>query len=191
MKMRRTRANFVQFDFLLRSVLAEGVPGDLAEFGVWHGTTFMPMAELALLNGRVIHAVDSFEGLAEHGERDDGTYRKGGLSVGGSTVFRDLVRPYGGTVQVHEGWVPDVFAGFDDRVRFAFAHVDLDQYEPTMRALRFVWPRTSPGGVMLCHDWFPGSAVNASAALVDWMNETGTGLAGELESGHGWFRKYV
>jgi hypothetical protein len=46
------------------------------------------------------------------------------------------------------------------------------------------------GGVVICHDWQPGKAILASAAIEDWMRETGVALAGQSSySCHGWFRK--
>jgi O-methyltransferase len=181
------RANFIHIEPMLREVLRCGVPGDLAEFGVWHGTTFMPMAELARVDGRVIHAVDSFCGMAQETSRDGDNYKRGALSVGGSKVFRHLAAPFGDTVKIHEGFVPDILAELED-VQFAFVHLDLDQYQPTLDALRFLWPRMSPGGVLICHDWKRGASTLAAGAIADWMTETGAVLAGERkESLHGWF----
>ncbi len=183
------RANYIHLDHLLRSVLAAPVLGDLAEFGVWHGTTFMPMCELASQHGRTIHAVDSFEGMDAETKRDAGQYRKGELSVGGSAVFRMLTKPYGKTVQIHEGFVPSVLSELDS-CRFAFVHLDLDQYAPTRSALAFLWPRMNPGGVLICHDWFRDRDILAAGAMADWMQSTGLTLAGESpNTGHGWFVK--
>jgi len=183
------RANFVHIEELLRRVLKDGTPGDLAEFGVWHGTTFMPMAELARIHGKRIHAVDSFAGMAQETPRDGGQFRKGALDVGGSAVFRMLVKPFGGTVAVHEGFVPNVLRELAD-ARFAFVHLDLDQYAPTLAALRFLWPRMERGGVLVCHDWFVDRDTLAAGAIRDWTLEMGVSLAGSLdESGHCWFVK--
>jgi len=183
------RANYIHLDHLIRSVLAAPVPGDIAELGVWHGTTFMPMAELAKQHGRTIHAVDSFAGMAKETARDAGQYVHGVLSVGGSDVFRLLTRPYGQTVVIHEGWVPAILSGLD-ACRFAFVHLDLDQYEPTLVSLRYLWPRMNPGGVLICHDWRRERNFLAAGAIADWMKETGVPMAGETpNTGHGWFVK--
>ncbi len=183
------RANYIHLDQLLRSVLTGPVPGDLAEFGVWHGTTFMPMAELASQYGRTIHAVDSFVGMAQESENDAGQYNKGVLSVGGSAVFRSLVRPYGATVRVHEGWVPEIFEELEN-CRFAFVHLDLDQFVPTRDSLNFLWPRMNPGGIIMCHDWRRDRIFLAAGAMAAWMKAEGVELAGETPAtGHGWFVK--
>ena len=183
------RATFIHIEALLRSVLDTKITGDIAELGVWHGTTFMPMAELAKQDGRVIHAVDSFEGMAAGTQLDGGEYREGALGVGGSTVFRHLAIGYGGTIEIHEGFVPDILSELDS-TQFAFVHLDLDQYLPTLEALRYLWPRMSVGGVLCCHDWWPDKDVLASGAMKTWMAESGVSMAGESRySQHGWFVK--
>lgn len=183
------RANFVHIEHQLRATLEAGIPGDLAEFGVWYATTFMPMAELARQAGRTIHAVDSFCGMVPNTDRDNGEYQKGALSVNGSATFRMLARPFGSTIVVHEGFVPAVLDEMAD-CRFAFVHLDLDQYLPSLQALRFVWPRMSSGGIMICHDYFPDRNTLAAGAIHDWMAETATPpLHHEPMSRHAWFVK--
>ena len=184
------RANFVHIEPLLRRVLENGAPGDLTEFGIWHGTTFMPMAELARVHGRVIHAIDSFQGMGPPTDRDDGQFGAGALDPGGSATFRELARPFGDTVRIHEGFVPDVLQGMDGVRPVAFAHVDLDQYAPTLAALQWVWPRMAHGGILACHDWRAGSSILAAGAIADWMEQSGSQIAGTtLESGHCWYER--
>jgi len=161
-------------------------PGDLAEIGVWHGTTFMPMAEIGRHYGRTVHAVDSFQGMAQPTDRDTAQYPKGALSVGGSEIFRELVAPYGNVV-VHEGVVPEVL----DRISvkcFAFVHLDLDHYAPTRAALEWLWPRMSPGGILCCHDWTRERTTLAAGAINDWARHSGVPISGVMErSAHCWF----
>ena len=183
------RASYVHMHDLCVTALDSTRHGDIAEFGVWRGHTFMPLAEQARRYGRVAHAVDSFVGMAPPTDRDGKEYPKGTLSVGGSAAFRDNVSQYGQYVEVWEGFVPQILDGMGG-LRFAFAHVDLDQYQPTMDVLKWLWSRMVDGGVVICHDWQPGKAILASAAIEDWMRETGVALAGQSSySCHGWFRK--
>jgi len=182
------RANYLHLDVHAREVLAAGVRGDFAEIGVWHGYTFVPLAELARQAGRVIHAVDSWRGMASPTAADGDEYAAGALSTGGSVAFREAVRPFR-NVRIHEGWVPDILAGMATR-RFAFVHVDLDQFRPTLEALRFFWPRLSTAGRLMVHDYFPGRQVLASFAVSAWCRETGIAIAGVQEySRHCWFVK--
>lgn len=182
------RANFIHIEPNLRGVLAANVPGDVAEFGVWHGTTFMPMAELARMYGKRIHAIDSFKGMAEGTERDGGRYGCGELSVGGSERFRQLTKPFG-NCDVHEGFIPWVFDGME-ALRFCFVHIDLDQYAPTLAAMRYAWTKMEPGGIIMCHDWFGNTNLLAAGAIADWMKESGVAISGEqTATSHCWFKK--
>lgn len=185
------RANYLHLHDSIEALFADDVPGDLAEFGVWHGTTFLPMAEQARRHGRVIHAVDSFRGMDEPTEKDGGEYPKGSLHVHGSNVFRHLVKPYGDTVQIHEGWIPEVLVEMDG-ARFAFVHLDLDHYRPTLDVLRWLWPRMNPGGILVCHDWLPWRTphILATAAIAEWFVEAGVMPFNEnTESRHIWIRR--
>ena len=183
------RANYLHIEALARAVLSRRVIGDWAEFGVWRATTFMPLAELARRNGRRIHAVDSFRGLGPTTERDGGEYQAGCLDVGGSAVFRDLAAPFGATILIHEGWVPDVLGELAE-VRFGFVHLDLDQYAPTLASLKFLWPRLAPGGCVVCHDWEPEGRTLAAGAIADWAAGAGVPYTGTApDSGHCWFEK--
>lgn len=103
-------------------------------------------------------------------------------------TFRALVRPYV-NVRTHEGFVPGVLDELEP-VSYCFAHVDLDQYAPTLHVLRHVWPRLVPGGIVACHDWFPGRNELAAGAIADWMSEAGVPIAGDQpKTQHAWFIK--
>jgi hypothetical protein len=177
------RASFIHIEPWLREALAMGASGDVAEVGVWHGTTFMPMAELAHTDGRTIHAVDSFAGMAKPTAADGGTYPAGRYDVGGSATLRMLTKHYGDTVSIHEGYVPDILAELDG-CRFIFVHLDLDHYAPSLAALRFLWPRMAPGGILACHDYYPEVDRLCTKALKEWMAESDTAIWAENKYSH-------
>lgn len=131
--------------------LTDDVPGDFIEIGVYHGSTFIPMAVHAASLGRHSHAVDSFVGMAESGVHGGDSYPKGKFNVGGPSSLLRAVKDHkdlSSFVYVHEGFVPSVFTGME-HLRFAVAHIDLDHYQPTKDALSFVWPRLSKGGLFV------------------------------------------
>jgi hypothetical protein len=183
------RANFIHIEELLRSVLDSEISGDIAEFGVWHGTTFIPMAELARINDKVIHAIDSFAGMAAETSKDGGKYTKGALSVGGSAVFKELAAGFGEVIKIHEGFIPQILNDFDPNIKFCFVHIDLDQYQPTLEALNFIWPRMNAGGIMVCHDWFKGKTQLAAGAINDWKANNNIQMTGSMDSSHCYFIK--
>jgi len=188
------RAAFEHVRGLAKDAL--NAPGDFAEFGLWRGDTFIPLARLAVSAGRQAHGIDSFEGMAEPTAKDFDAfgkcaYPKGALAAAPDTESRikaslQAVLP---SINIWRGFIPKVFSQMPDDLRFAFAHVDLDQYAPTLATLRWVWPRISPGGIMCCHDYFDGRTFLAGGAIDDWMGQRKIEPAGRLPSNHIWFEK--
>ena len=163
----------------LRKTMAADVPGDVMEFGVFHCHTFMAIINIAEWYGRVTHAVDSFSGMAEPTERDGDHYPAGRFDVGGTGEIREkLVNFKESNYRIWEGYIPEILEDIDvDCV--AFAHVDLDHYTPTLDTLDWLWPRISPGGVIVCHDYLEGSNGLATAAVDEFIENTSEGLVTE------------
>ncbi|MCM2256346.1 MAG: TylF/MycF family methyltransferase [Vicinamibacteria bacterium] len=130
--------------------LALDLPGDVAECGVYKGGSAWLMCQAIRPVGKVNHLFDSFEGLSQPGP-DDGTYwSPGGLRIDESVVRRNLAEF--DNVEFHKGWFPAPFEAVRER-RFAFVHVDVDLFQPTLDALEFFYPRLVEGGVMLFDDY--------------------------------------
>ena len=158
----------------LRAMLALAPAGPRIEFGVFRGAT---LAEISRHVGRTI-GVDTFEGMPEPTERDikDGwnPYPKGRLSAPMALAARTAPK-----AELIRGYVPEVLSEIS-ATGFGFAHLDMDQYDSTMAALEWVWPRMASGGIVYCDDWFAdrdwlaGGAINEFARKVWPM----TGTAG-------------
>ena len=190
------RASYSHIESLVEA--AANVPGDFAEAGVWRGDTCEPLCQRAHELGKRCFAIDSFVGLGQPTERDyepDGVcrYRAGGLNAGGDEGVGRLRARCAGAIDslvVVRGWIPEVLAELPDDIVFAFVHVDLDHYAPTLAALRWFWPRLAPGGVLCCHDWFPGRGILASAAFDEFTQDViGRCPFGPTQSNHGWVIK--
>jgi O-methyltransferase len=125
----------------------EEIPGALAEVGVWRGETSAFLHRLA--PARRLYLFDTFAGFPESDlppGADDRRFRDTSEAavrarVGGSANV--ILRP---------GYVPETLAGLEDE-RFAFALLDLDLLDPTAAALEFFYPRLSPGGYLVVHDY--------------------------------------
>lgn len=146
-----TRQELQCFDGLL----AQAPAGPRIEFGVFHGDA---LRRMAAHEGETI-GVDSFEGMPEPTERDikDGwnPYPRGRLKADPPNVpGARMVR----------GWVPEVLDDLPDGP-YAFAHVDMDQYDSTLAALQWLRPRMMPGGVLCCDDWFADRDWLAAGAI--------------------------
>jgi O-methyltransferase len=78
------------------------------------------------------------------------------------------VRQYVGSDRVH--YYPGLFPGTAASLTghtFSFVHLDADLYESTLAAFEFFYPRLSPGGMMLCHDY--PSAAGVVKAIADFF----------------------
>ena len=136
------------------------------EFGVFRGDT------LALMTGHLERTigVDSFEGMPTPGPCDftpdgESPYPKGRLRSN-----MDAVRSAAPRAHLVKGFIPQLFDWFDPAV-IAFAHVDLDHYEPTRATLDWLFPRMKTGGVIVCDDWFPDRDYLAAKAINEFAEE--------------------
>jgi O-methyltransferase len=150
---------------LTAAALADGVPGDLVETGVWRGGTAIYLrAILAALGdtGRTVWACDSFEGLPEadaerfpvdvplrlHEHRE--------LAVGLERVQANFAR-YGlldDQVRFVPGWFRDTLPKLATELdAIAVLRLDGDMYESTIDALTHLEPLVAPGGYVIVDDY--------------------------------------
>ena len=156
-----------------RHVMARGVEGATADCGVRFGksTHF-------LLRGfddptRPHHLFDSFEGLSKPGAADRvmsefaGDWEEGDLAVS-EAVARANLRAFPNCT-FHKGWIPDTFAEVPSDLRFAFVHVDVDLYEPTLACYEFFYDRLSVGGMIVNDDYGLTSCPGATRAVDEFV----------------------
>lgn len=129
------------------------VSGDFAELGVYKGESARILYHMD--SSRKIHLFDTFEGFPEQdlvGEEGvAATYTKENFAdTGIEKVARFL--DAGDRVVFYKGYFPETTSTLNDE-RFALVNIDADLYLPTFSALEFFYPRLSPGGVMLIHDY--------------------------------------
>jgi O-methyltransferase len=156
--------------YFLRSLLslADGLPGDTAECGVWNGASSWFICRHSAGSGKTHHGFDSFEGLPEPMPLDGDYWRKGDCS---STEDVARARLSEFPVKLYRGWIPERFGEVADRC-FCFVHVDVDLYVPTRDTIHFFYPRMVPGGVMLFDDYGSGmQSPGAAKAIDDFMTD--------------------
>jgi O-methyltransferase len=141
---------------LLRTIVHQGIQGDLAELGVYKGHT----AKLIhyYVPDRALHLFDTFCGFDKRDaslETEPSSTTKWSPHHFADTSLegvRAYIQPRNRNVFIHAGYFPDsIPVGFD--ARFAFVHLDADLYEPTMAGLKYFYPRLSPGGMVVVHDY--------------------------------------
>ena len=110
--------------YFLRSLLAlaDGLPGDTAECGVFTGASSWFICRHFAGSGKVHHGFASFAGLPEPTAPDGDYWREGDAAAGEAEARATLA---GFDVQLHPGWIPERFAEVADE-RFCFVNVDVD-----------------------------------------------------------------
>jgi hypothetical protein len=156
----------------IATVIADGIPGDLVETGVWRGgTTIFMRAVLRAYNetDRLVWAVDSFEGMPVTGPDSHPSDRQIPWHMANNVmaVSVDTVRAnfeaYGlldEQVRFLQGWfrdtLPDAPIG-----QIAVLRLDGDLYESTMDALSHLYPKVAPGGFVIIDDYHLGTCQEA------------------------------
>jgi len=154
------RMNNLQF--CIEQVLADGVPGDLIETGVWRGgaTIFMRGVLKAYgVGDRKVWVADSFAGLPAadvEAHPLDAFWAPfaGGVAVDLATVRSNFAR-YGlldDQVQFLQGWFTATLPTAPI-AQLAVLRLDGDLYASTADALINLYPKLSPGGFVIVDDY--------------------------------------
>lgn len=139
--------------FLLRS-LAQSMnqmPGDFAEVGCFQGGSAAMICKGKA--DKVMHLFDTFEGIPK-GREDYGEHFKENLySCSLENVKANLV-DYS-NLKFHKGIFPASIEGNEQiaNTSFSFVNIDVDLYEGTLECLKFFYPRMTPGGILISHDY--------------------------------------
>jgi len=170
--------------------LVTNVPGDTAECGVFEGASSWLIC--AARHGQEAngqhHLFDSFEGLSAPGSEDGSYWQSGALARDEALVAHKLAQ-FRNVLKFHKGWIPERFPEVADRL-FAFVHVDVDLYRPTLDSARFFYDRLSPGGIFLCDDYGFTSCPGATKAMDEFLADKQEKMIA-LDCGGGFFIKDV
>ncbi len=174
------RMDNIQFCF--ERVLADNVPGDLIETGVWKGgaTIFMrALLKAHQVRDRLVWVADSFEGLPAPEPStypEDATFEdcKGSICVNLETVMRhfELYGLLDGQVRFLKGWFKDTLPTAPMK-RLSIMRLDGDYYQSTIESLTHLYPRLSAGGFVILDDYFVLSACRR--AVEDYRSAHGIG----------------
>jgi hypothetical protein len=160
--------------FCVESVLADEIPGDFIETGVWRGGACIFMRGLLAAHqviGRRIWVADSFEGIPPTADSEHTVDRRmrldsfnDVLGVSQETVRANFAR-YGlldEQVSFLPGWFRDTLPAAPIE-KLAIMRLDGDLYDSTMDALTHLYDRLSVGGFVIIDDYSIGSCRDAVA----------------------------
>jgi O-methyltransferase len=166
------------FQACIEAVMADKVPGDLIETGVWRGgACIFARGILDALGGadRTVWLADSFQGLPEPDGRfaadrhsDLHAYPELAVSLDQVKAQFDRFNLMSDKVQFLKGWFKDTLATAQAGP-FAIARLDGDMYGSTMDALIGLYHRISPGGFIIIDDY--GAVEACRQAVSDFRAE--------------------
>jgi hypothetical protein len=160
------------------SVLAENVPGDLCETGVWRGGACIFMRAMLKAYGdttRIVWAADSFEGLPKPNPELYPADRGGRLWQQSLAVSLEEVKANFTRYGLLDEQVRFIKGFFSDTMptapieRLALLRLDGDMYESTIVVLRNLYPKLSVGGYVIIDDY--GMVPGCNRAVEDFRGE--------------------
>jgi O-methyltransferase len=164
-------------------VVARDIPGSIVECGVWRGGSSMAAALTLLRLGedRDLYLFDTFEGMPKPSDVDvdysgraelprwDPANRRARASI---ADVREAMRSTGyplERVSFVKGLVEDTIP-IQAPERIAVLRLDTDWYASTRHELEHLYPRLSPGGVLIIDDY--GHYVGARKAVDEYFDGT-------------------
>jgi O-methyltransferase len=163
------------------TVIADGVPGDLIEAGVWRGGASILMRAVLRAHActdRVVVLADSFEGLPAAAEDDDPLDRQirwnkfSELAVSEEEVRANFDR-YGlldDQVRFVPGWFKDTMPSLSGHT-WSLIRLDGDMYSSTAETLTALYPGLARGGYLIIDDY--GAVASCRRAVDDYRRAYG------------------
>jgi hypothetical protein len=161
-----------------------GVPGDVAELGVFRGLGLMTWANLLEVycvgdRTKTVYGFDNWEGFTELSPEDGKDEVQVQKAVGGFSprqYYQELVDaiaifdedrfiPWKPRIKLEVGNIEQMVPKFcedNPGIRFSLVHFDCDLYKPTKTALEALWPRIQRGGVVIFDEY----------GIPEWPGET-------------------
>ena len=160
----------------LEHTLDTKIPGDIAEFGCYVGTTSLLIRRLLdekeQSAGRAFHVYDSFEGLPAKTKPDQsavGADFKAGKLYASKRQLLQQFRAAGLRPPIaHKGWFEQLTAR-DIPEKLAFVFLDGDFYTSILSSLKLVWPRMQKGSKILVDDFKRETLPGVEQALNDFL----------------------
>lgn len=160
---------------LAMSLIADNIPGDFVECGVYAGAHPAAMAKAiydAKATGRKVHLFDSFQGIPMTGPKDLDWHRgdpvkrpfgppglaevtPGGDSVCSRQTVEANMAKWGvdpALLVYHEGWFRHTMPN-NGIERIALLRLDADLYESTKDCLEHLYSKVGVGGWCICDDF--------------------------------------
>ena len=159
---------------LLQDIKDRGVPGHLAEFGVFEGQWINRLHDLCEATGldREIWGFDSFQGLSKpDSDKDEPFWEEGMFSAGIDLVRRNVKAAERPSIVLVEGFFEESLSQETAQsvTEIAYARIDCDIYPPTVDCLKYLTSRLSHGAVLVFDDWSHTLNHGETRAFAEWL----------------------
>lgn len=150
--------------------LTQNLEGDTAECGVLGGCSsyLICTANRSFGGNRWHYGFDSFAGLSTPSEPDKNFWKKGDLDCPRNNAESALSEF--DNVTLFQGWIPERFSEVEHK-KFAFVHIDVDLYKPTLESIKFFYSRLLNGGVLVCDDYGMKNCPGATKAIDEFLED--------------------
>lgn len=141
------------FWFLINRLKKENIKGAFAELGVYKGETAKIIHTLD--NTRKFYLFDTFDGFKKEDlKRETGEAATYTAKHFADTDEKKVIEFIGenNNIIIKKGHFPGTTEGLEKET-FALVNIDADLYNPIREGCAFFYPRLSPGGVMIIHDY--------------------------------------
>ncbi len=149
----RDKVRFYNLWFQTERLKRMKIQGAFAELGVYKGETALMLHQMDA--SRRLHLFDTFAGFdtkdLDLEKNKDERYTTDNFSDTSIESVRSLFKD-SGNILFYPGYFPATTKTLSDKA-FALVHIDADLYLPTIEALKFFYPKVSPGGVLIVHDY--------------------------------------
>lgn len=159
-------------ELLAAEVKRRDVQGEVAELGVYKGTTAMALN--VLFPSKKIFLFDTFEGFDKKQMLDD--VEKGFAEeaydltdTSADSVYAKM--PYKENCIIKKGLFPNTASDVNEI--FSFVSLDTDLYQPILDGLRFFYPKLARGGYIIIHDYNNGMFEGVREAVEEFETEVG------------------
>jgi O-methyltransferase len=146
---------------------AKHLSGGFAECGVYRGGSALWLCRILNETGKTLYLFDSFEGLPKSHPKHDPYFREGQMAATVASVKQQL-SSFQHITEFREGWIPNTFIGLE-RKQYAFAHIDVDLYQPTLDCCAYFYPRLTPGSILLFDEYGFPSAHGEKVAVDEYF----------------------
>lgn len=149
----RDKVRFYSTWLQVERLKIQNIQGAFAEVGVYKGETARMVHEMD--KDRKFYLFDTFNGFDKKDLQfencNDEKFSPSNFSDTNVNSVREFIDGNENIFFI-PGYFPESAAALPEEL-YAFIHLDVDLYKPTLAALQYFYPRLSPGGIILIHDY--------------------------------------